>query len=418
MGRPDHSQARTAILVLGMHRSGTSALTRLIGYLGAVLPADAVEAHADNARGYWESAAVVKAGDQLLRVARSSWFDPRPLDLSRLDASALRSRKDRLWEAVAAAFGDAPLIAIKDPRQCRFVPLVAETLAEHGVAARPVLMLRGPDAVARSIACRDGTTPAFAHLLWLRHMIDAERASRRLRRAVIGFDRMLADWRDAAARLLPLTGGAMPEGETAAAIDAFLDPGLRHHRDEAGAALEQPLADIIDAVRKGLAALLDRDDADARAALDRAYAGLEAVPWLVDDIIHDELRHRRMGVAGPNLREGAGGGAPPQARRPDREPHPGPAPQAERLVDADQHRAAGYATPPDAEAVARIRDSGLFDQDWYLATYPDAAESGLDPVEHYLTIGAPRGHNPNPLFDTAFYARQMARRLMAGGEGR
>src|SRR5262245_40330835 len=109
-----------------MHRSGTSALARLIGFLGAALPSDAIEAHADNARGYWESAAIVKADDQLLRVARSSWFDPRPLDLSRLEPSALRSRKDRIWEAVTAAFGDARLIAIKDPRQCRFVPTVVE----------------------------------------------------------------------------------------------------------------------------------------------------------------------------------------------------------------------------------------------------------------------------------------------------
>ncbi|MFD2498002.1 sulfotransferase family protein [Rhizorhabdus histidinilytica] len=212
MGRPDTRQARIAILVLGMHRSGTSALTRLIGHLGAALPADAIEAHADNARGYWESAAIVKAGDQLLRAARSSWFDPRPLDLSRLEPSALRSRKDRLWEAVVAAFGDAPLIAIKDPRQCRFVPTVVETLAEHGVASRAVLMLRNPDAIARSVARRDGTTPAYAQLLWLRHMIDAERATRGLQRAVIDYDAMLADWSDAVARLLPLTGAAMPEG--------------------------------------------------------------------------------------------------------------------------------------------------------------------------------------------------------------
>lgn len=392
LGRPDTRQARIAILVLGMHRSGTSALTRLIGHLGAALPADAIEAHADNARGYWESAAIVKAGDQLLRVARSSWFDPRPLDLSRLDPSALRSRKDRLWEAVGAAFGDAPLIAIKDPRQCRFVPTVVETLAEHGVASRAVLMLRDPDAIARSVAKRDGTTPAYAQLLWLRHMIDAERATRGLNRAVVDYDAILADWRDAAARLLPLTGGTMPDGEAAEAIDAFLDPSLRHHDGGGASAIEAPLGPIVAAVRDGMAALAARDDAAARAALDEAYAGLEALPWLADDIIHDELRHRRTGesdaVPVP--------AAPFPAVEVPRASMPGP-------------------TPERAEAVAMIRDSGLFDEAWYCTTYPDAAASGLDPIEHYLTIGAPKGHDPNPLFDTGFYARQMARRIAAEG---
>lgn len=391
MGRPGTSQARTAILVLGMHRSGTSALARLIGHLGAALPVDAIEAHSDNARGYWESAAIVKADDQLLRVARSSWFDPRPLDLSRLEPSALRSRKDRIWEAVTAAFGDAPLIAVKDPRQCRFVPTIVETLAEHGVAARAVLMLRGPAAIARSVASRDGTTSAFAHLLWLRHMIDAERATRGLKRGVIGFDAMLADWRDTARRLLPLTGGAMPEGETAAAIDAFLDPALRHHGDEPSH-LDQPLAGIVEAVRMGLEALIVGDDGASRAALDEAYARLDAVRWLADDIIHEELRHRRAG---------------------DAETEPLPAePQATAGAPTES---LPVPTPPHAEAVAMIRGSGLFDEGWYRATYPDVADSGLDPIEHYLTIGAPRGYWPNPLFDTAFYARQMARRMAAGG---
>lgn len=395
MGRPDNSQARTAILVLGMHRSGTSALARLIGYLGAALPADVIDAHRDNERGYWESAAIVKADDQLLRVARSSWFDPRPLDLSRLDPSALRSRKDRIWEAVTAAFGDAPLIAIKDPRQCRFVPTIVETLAEHGVAARAVLMLRSPAAIARSIASRDGTTVAFAQLLWLRHMIDAERATRALKRTVIGFDTMLADWRHAARLLLPLTGGAMPEGETAAAIAGFLDPALRHHVDEDIAGVEQPLAGIVEAVRHGLEALIDRDDAETRQALDEAYSRLDAVPWLTDDVIHDELRHRRAG----------GAAAPPASA----EAAPAPAPPNQSMP---------APTPPRAEAVAMVRGSGLFDEPWYLATYPDAADAGLDPVEHYLTIGAPRGYDPNPLFYTGFYARQMARRLAAGIAGR
>ena len=391
MGRPEH-HVRTAILVLGMHRSGTSALARLIGHLGAALPADAIEAHSDNAKGYWESAAIVKADDQLLRVARSSWFDPRALDLSRLEGSALRSRRDRIWEAVTSAFGDAPLFVIKDPRQCRFVPTVVETLAEHGVASRAALMLRGPGAIARSLASRDGTTSAFAHLLWLRHMIDAERGSRHLFRAIVDFDRMLADWRGAAEQLLPLTGGAMPEGERAAEIAAFLDPGLRHHHDEE-MMIAEPLAGLVAELKAGLDDLVDADDVRGRAALDAVYARYDAMHWLEGDVVHDELRHRR---SDGNEELPIAVGAP--------------------IVAAVRPPSLPAATPPHAEAVAMIRASGLFEEGWYLATYPDARSAGIDAVEHYLTIGAAKGYNPHPLFDTGFYARQMARRLAAGAE--
>ncbi|GAA3528243.1 hypothetical protein [Zobellella aerophila] len=48
----------------------------------------------------------------------------------------------------------------------------------------------------------------------------------------------------------------------------------------------------------------------------------------------------------------------------------------------------------------------LFDADWYLATYPDVAESGMDPREHYLKFGADEGRNPSVRFDTDWY-RQL-----------
>lgn len=47
-----------------------------------------------------------------------------------------------------------------------------------------------------------------------------------------------------------------------------------------------------------------------------------------------------------------------------------------------------------------IERSGLFDGDWYLREYPDVAESGQDPVLHYLVFGAKEGRQPNANFMT------------------
>jgi hypothetical protein len=387
---------RAAILVLGMHRSGTSALTWLVGRMGATLPGDAIRPSGDNARGYWESEGLVKADDQLLRVCRSSWFDPRPLDWSRLDHGALASRKARMREAIEHGWGAAPLLAIKDPRQCRCVPVIADVLGDMAVEPRALLMLRSPAEIARSLASRDATTPAFAHLLWLRHMIDAERATRGMMRAVVDYDGMLGDWRATVRAIAPLVGrdGWMPEGDEADEIGRFLDPSLRHHR-VVQTELEQPLASIVAAVEDGLRALTEQDDEEARARLDRAYARLDSVPWLRDDIIHDELRHRRVGGE----------------RAAVAEPEPAPAPvqtQPEVAPEPEQARPAPLPDPTgDADL---IRSSNLFDTDWYLARYPDVRDSGMDAVDHYVRIGAPKGYDPHPLFNTLHYARQMMRR--------
>ncbi|WP_420136645.1 sulfotransferase family protein [Sphingomonas sp.] len=391
---------RTAILILGMHRSGTSALTWLLGRLGATLPADAIAATDDNARGYWESQALVKADDQLLRVARSSWFDPRALDLSRLPLDGLRSRKSRIREAIAAGWGEAPFLAIKDPRQCRFVPIVAQVLEDMEIEPRGVLMLRKPGEIARSLESRNGITPAYAHLLWLRHMMDAERATRGRSRAIVDYDGMLSDWRETAARLAPLVDqpGWRPDPAESALIDGFLDPSLRHHRGTQ-VPLEEPLATLVQAVDTALHGLVRADDEAARARLDEAYAMFDDAPWLEGDIVHDALRHRLVDT---------------QLAAPEEDASP----QEPVALPPTAGTPPSNAAPDPSGDADLVRRSGLFDVDYYLARYPDAVDSGLDAVDHYLKIGAAKGYQPSPLFDTGYYARQMARRINAAGHSR
>ncbi|NJC88970.1 MAG: hypothetical protein FIB02_10665 [Desulfuromonas sp.] len=55
------------------------------------------------------------------------------------------------------------------------------------------------------------------------------------------------------------------------------------------------------------------------------------------------------------------------------------------------------------EQVKLLKNSGLFDEAWYLGEYPDVASSGMDPVRHYLRFGVAEGRNPSPRFDTHFY---------------
>ena len=52
---------------------------------------------------------------------------------------------------------------------------------------------------------------------------------------------------------------------------------------------------------------------------------------------------------------------------------------------------------------ALVRTSALFDAGWYIASHPSLAESGSDPVLHYVLHGAPAGADPGPYFDSAAY---------------
>ena len=55
---------------------------------------------------------------------------------------------------------------------------------------------------------------------------------------------------------------------------------------------------------------------------------------------------------------------------------------------------------------AAIMAADLFDRQWYLCNYKDVADTGMDPLDHFLEYGAKEGRNPNQVFDTAWYLRR------------
>ena len=61
-----------------------------------------------------------------------------------------------------------------------------------------------------------------------------------------------------------------------------------------------------------------------------------------------------------------------------------------------------------------IRSSGLFDNKWYLTEYPDISITKMDPIRHYLTVGASKGKNPSANFDTLWYLKQYPDVSQAG----
>jgi len=66
------------------------------------------------------------------------------------------------------------------------------------------------------------------------------------------------------------------------------------------------------------------------------------------------------------------------------------------------------AAPSPQDDAQLIRHSGWFDPRWYQDHYPDVADSGVDPVEHYLRTGAGEGRDPGPEFSTQHYVDSYA----------
>lgn len=276
-----------------MHRSGTSAVTRLIGALGAALPADPNPPAPDNPEGYWEPAGLVALNDRLLFLADSAWLDLHPITLERIeriDPAERLSLRLRMDEALTRSFGTSRCFVVKDPRICGLVPLYRDLLSARGADVRVVLMLRHPAAVAASLSRRNPMSNAYAHLLWARHVIEADRDTRDLPRVVVDYDELLRDWRVAAERIAPLLEpplAAPREREVAldVAVEARPRVDLRHHQAPA-AAEALPLEEFA----RLYDALLDlrANDTDASRAIVDARAA-DCLIWREQPDLADAL---------------------------------------------------------------------------------------------------------------------------------
>src|SRR5687768_12825922 len=105
----DRRAERTAILVLGMHRSGTSALTGTLACLGVALSRQLIGAGTSNPKGYWEAVEIKGVMESLLAAAGSSWNDWRPLDLSKAPAGAVAQARAVLLAHLEREFADCSI---------------------------------------------------------------------------------------------------------------------------------------------------------------------------------------------------------------------------------------------------------------------------------------------------------------------
>ena len=225
---------RTAYLVLGVHRSGTSAIAQLLGLAGANLPQNMMAGDEHNQQGYFESWKIAVFNDEWLMASDSSWNDVFSFPFRPLPETEARDWLQRGAALFSEEYGKAGWPLLKDPRVTVLLPFWKAILADLGIAARCVITVRHPLAVAGSLKHRDGYQEAHSLLLWCAYMLAAEAYSRDLPRAFVGYEALLNDWRGQVTRIETAHGAPLPKMTKQAArqIDQFLSPDLRHNAAE------------------------------------------------------------------------------------------------------------------------------------------------------------------------------------------
>jgi hypothetical protein len=233
---------RQAVIVLGMHRSGTSAVAGTAVRLGLAPPRRMLPSSADNPSGFYEAVSLTTFNETVLHTAGCAWHDCLSFDLNRFDDADRAAVADVGLRILQDEFADAPAFLIKDPRLCLTLPVWLPALRVAGAATAVLLVIRHPEEVVRSLSRRDKLPEPAMAALWLHYLLEAERATRSLPRAVVAYDDLMHDWRGCMEHAGWTAGISWPAGVGGDRSDivAFLDPASRHHAAARGPAAVGP----------------------------------------------------------------------------------------------------------------------------------------------------------------------------------
>eukprot|EP00002_Diphylleia_rotans_P032948 TRINITY_DN6969_c0_g1_i6.p1 TRINITY_DN6969_c0_g1~~TRINITY_DN6969_c0_g1_i6.p1 ORF type:complete len:660 (+),score=111.97 TRINITY_DN6969_c0_g1_i6:49-2028(+) len=201
--KPFPMQARQEIVILGMHRSGTSILTAILHDMGIyagptedlVRCAGKKKAKSDkaclksfNPKGYWENKLLVDLNDELLKSTKNHAWNMKNWNPYKAKTASVERFKQRVHSLMRAISAHPPYL-LKDPRLCLTFPLWAPFLHDPVI----IIAYRHPAGVARSIRHRDNWPLYQSAIFWEKYSLAALQSTINYPRLFVSFEEMAED---------------------------------------------------------------------------------------------------------------------------------------------------------------------------------------------------------------------------------
>ena len=158
--------SKNLVVVLGMHRSGTSLVAKSLEVVNYSLGDRLMPAQDDNPKGFWEDIDIVAFNDELLAVCFAHWDRPGSLMLSQ-QLNLLAEYQARACDLLAGKLLQAEQLAIKDPRMCLLLPFWEQVFLTLDLNVKYLFVYRNPIDVANSLSTRNNTDLSYGVSLWL-----------------------------------------------------------------------------------------------------------------------------------------------------------------------------------------------------------------------------------------------------------
>lgn len=217
------------IVVLGMHRSGTSVITRGLQVLGVELGDHLMPPfEKNNPRGFWEDVDINTLNIEMLHFLKSDWHFLTPIQPSDVDMLCTNGYLQRAVELLREKTAGENIFGFKDPRVAKLLPFWKRVFAHGQWNVSYVLVIRHPLSVCESLAKRDGLDFEKSYLLWLEHVIGSLVGTEAEKRVLVDYDYFMQTPEPELTRLAKELGLPMNVAELQSFQLEFLDPKLQH----------------------------------------------------------------------------------------------------------------------------------------------------------------------------------------------
>ena len=176
------------IIVLGMHRSGTSVVARLLNMMGAYFGPEgsSIGANPENPKGFWERHTVVQTNETLFASCGSRWYTPQFFAVEQIEAETFHQLEARMIRFLLEVDAHRPWL-LKDPRFSITLPVWRRTLE----IPLTVLVYRDFREVGASLSKRNGFPLAYSLALCEYYNASALAVTQDLPRFIVSYNDLL-----------------------------------------------------------------------------------------------------------------------------------------------------------------------------------------------------------------------------------
>lgn len=223
------------IFIVGMHRSGTSAVTNLLANMGAYFGRqdESIGSNPENPKGFWERRDVRRVNDELLHSLGCEWDALTHWDLQKLQPETVSNFRKQVREIYNRLEAASRSCVIKDPRLCLLLPLWLEC------SSNPIVIYvhRNPEEIARSLLSRNGYPLSFGLKLWESYATHALHHAQDTRSMFVDYERVITDEFGEACRIYRFLDGCGLNNSAFINQESMLrtiEPSLRNQQASLG----------------------------------------------------------------------------------------------------------------------------------------------------------------------------------------